>query len=89
MALTSKHIAFIKALDHEARQMMASGGEEALLMSLCDKMDDIKTVIDAAGQGELDQYCQQYEGFYHYMHLLEKMAQGCASGAFNDILKGN
>lgn len=85
MPLTPQQIDYIKELDSKGRQIMAQGGEEALLMSLCHKMQDIKTLMDGATKDELNAYCQQYDGFYQYMHLLERLAPGCADGIFDDL----
>jgi len=74
-------------MDSKAKVILEHGGQEALLMSLCDKMEKIKEIMDASSQNELNQYCTQYEGFYEYMKLLEQLAQGCAQGLFDDVLK--
>lgn len=74
-------------MDNTAKQILSHGGQEALLMSLCNKMTDIKGIMDAASQDELNRYCDQYDGFYQYMKLLEQIARGCKDGVFNDILK--
>lgn len=74
-------------MDSKAKSILEHGGQEALLISLCDKMEKIKEIMDASSQNELNQYCTQYEGFYFYMRLLEKLAKGCSEGDFKDILK--
>ena len=83
MPFGSDQIAFIQTLDHKAKQIMRHAGEDELLASLCEQLQDIRPLIDKADPGELDKYCQQYEGFYQYMKLLERLAQASASGAFD------
>lgn len=91
MPLTEAQKQFIVKIDQEAKRALHSGGEEALLMSLCDegKMEAIKEIIDASlkNSGELDAYCERYYGFYRYMNLLERMAHGISDGLFDDMLK--
>jgi len=58
-------------MDCKAKQILAYGGEEELLMSMCDKMDKIKDIMDSSSGNELNQYCAKYDGFYQYMKLLE------------------
>lgn len=91
MSLIAAQKQFIIKLDQEAKQILRNGGEEALLMSLCEegKMEVIKEIIDASleNRDELDIYCKQYFGFYRYMELLERMVLGIANGSFDDILK--
>jgi len=87
MALTTEQKDFIILMDSKAKQLLQQGGEEELLLSLCDKMDKIKEIMDSAPDDELNRYCEKYAGFYQYMKLLERFAQGAAEGLFNDILK--
>jgi hypothetical protein len=85
--LTQEQKHFISLMDSKAKTILKHGGQEALLMSLCDKMGQIKNIMDSSSKDELNQYCERYEGFYAYMKLLEQLAQGCAQGLFKDILK--
>ena len=87
MSITVLQKDFIIGMDNTAKQILAHGGQEELLMSLCNKMTEIKEIMDSSSEGELDYYCDKYDGFYQYMKLLEQLAQGCKDGAFNDILK--
>ena len=70
MSLTSVQKDFIILLDSKAKQILKHGGQEELLMSLCDKMNPIKELMDFSSQDELNQYCEKYEGFYQYMKLV-------------------
>ena len=87
MSLTIAQKEFIINLDSQAKDIIQTSGQEGLLMSLADKIHDIKNIMDASSHDELDQYCEKYDGFYMYMKLLEQLAQGCADGAFKDLLK--
>ena len=87
MPITSKQKNFIQLMNSKAKSILEHGGKEALLMSLCNKMEQIKEIMDASSQDELNRYCTEYEGFYEYMKLLEQLAQGCAQGVFNDVLE--
>lgn len=81
MALISIQKQDVVDLDIKAKQALQQGGEEALLMSLCDKMDKIKNIMDSLSEDEFNQYCAQYHGFYRYMKLLEDLASAIADGA--------
>ena len=86
MSITKSQKEFIISMDNTAKQILSHGDQEELLMSLCNKMTEIKDIIDSSSLDELNQYCDQYNGFYQYMKLLEKMAQGCADGVFKDLI---
>ncbi len=87
MALTAAQKDFIILMDVKAKQILKQGGEAELLMSLFDKMEKIKSIIASSSGDELDQYCEKYDGFYQYMKLLERLAQGASQGVFDDIIK--
>ncbi len=87
MPLSQEQKLFISLMDNKAKAILKHGGQEALLMSLCDKMGQIKNIMDSSSKDELNQYCEHYEGFYAYMKILEQLAQGCAQGLFKDISK--
>jgi hypothetical protein len=86
LALTLEQKALIQTMNVNAKEILKQGGQEALLISLCDKMTAIKGIMDASSKAELNQYCKLYEGFHCYMKLLEQLAKGCSEGVFNDLL---
>ncbi len=86
MALTTSQKQLISRLDEEAKEALKQGGEEALLMSLVHKIDEIKDFFDSCSEKELNMYCYHCSGFYQCMHLLEKMAFACSQGVFDDII---
>ena len=81
--MPKKQIDYIIALDISEKEIIR---QEALLMSLANKMIAIKDIIDSSTKNELNHYCEKYDGFYYYIKLLEMLAQGCAEGAFKDML---
>jgi hypothetical protein len=86
MPLSKQQIETIKTLDSLAKQILPQGGEEALLISLATKMEILWPILNGGSQAELDAYCEQYTGFYEYMHLMERVAQGCQDGVFDDVM---
>ena len=87
MALTTAQKDFISLIDTEAKHILQQGDEPRLLLSLCDKMDKIKEIIDASSETELNQYCEQYDGFYQCMKLLEHLMQSTTQGLFDPLIK--
>jgi hypothetical protein len=79
LSLTTKQL--VIHIDNRVNQILASGGDEKLLISLYDIMGDLKNIMDSSSSQELDAYCQQYNGFFHAMKLLENMAAGIAAGS--------
>ena len=79
MPLTTKQL--VIHIDNRVNQILVSGGDEKLLISLYDIMGDLKNIMDSSSSQELDAYCQQYNGFFHAMKLLENMAAGIAAGS--------
>ena len=70
-------------IDMQVKQIMHDGGDEALLLSLCDFMEDFKKIMDACSNKELDGYCKEYDGFYYLAKLLENTARGISDGTIS------
>lgn len=88
MPLTATQKQMIARIDNQAKQILRLGGsEEALLMSFSHQMEEIKKIIEAASENELNVYCDLYDGFYRCMELLERLALGASRGTFDDLLK--
>jgi hypothetical protein len=67
----------IETIDARANAILARGGEdEKLLLSVHPIMGEIKKVMTASSQQELNMYCEEYNGFYRYAALLNKVAIG-------------
>ena len=81
MALTQKHREAARQIDAHVRRILArKDGDEALLMSLYDHMPAFKEILDAAEPGETNVLYEQYDGFYQFGKVLERIAQGIADG---------
>jgi hypothetical protein len=88
LPLTSTQKEFIARIDDHVKHILSHGGsQEALLISLHDKMNGIKNIIDSSSKEELNTYCEHYSGFYQYMILLEQLALAISKGNFEDLLK--
>lgn len=88
MTITHNQKEFIISLDKEAKEILKNGGgQEELLVSLSNRIFEIKGIMDSSTHDELDYYCAQYDGFYYYMKLMEQLAKGCSDGVFDDIIK--
>ncbi len=82
MPLTPQQKTMIVDVDKQVKAILDQGGdEETLLVNMLPSMPGIKTIIDSAlGDKEIDMYVQAYDGFYHYMKVLERLAQRIANG---------
>ena len=76
MALNDNQRQLITQLDLQVNKILSTGGgDEELLMLLAEVMDDdLKSILASSNNEELDEYCEEYQGFYHLMKLLEQMA---------------
>jgi len=78
LPLTTKQL--VIHIDNRVNQILASGDDEMLLISLYDIIGDLKNIMNSSSSQELNAYCQQYNGFFHAMKLLENMTAGIADG---------
>lgn len=87
MPLTLEQKKFIVRIDQEAKKILQNGGDdEDLLISLGDKLNEIKNIIASTEtKEELNTYCKQYAGFCKYIRLLLQLAQEINCGVFDKM----
>ena len=56
------------------------GSEEDILTGMFDYMNDFKVLMDELPNGGVDFLCSQYQGFFRFAKLLERLAEGLQSG---------
>ena len=82
MPLTSKQVQSATLIDKHVQQILAEGGgDEELLVSMYDHMGTFKQLLDNSTEQEINELCQQYDGFYRFAKLLELLAEGIADGS--------
>jgi hypothetical protein len=82
MPLTEKQTQLASALDTHVQRITASGEVDdlVLLAAMAEDMDSFKQVMDCSTTEEMDLLCERYPGFYRYDKVLERVAEGIASG---------
>lgn len=81
MSLTDKQIQLARTLDSYVQQIVAQGGgDEEILRTMYDQMTTFKQLLDTSTPSQLNLLCQQYEGFYRFAKLSERLAQAIADG---------
>ena len=82
MPLTDKQVRLAVIIDDPVKSILTKGGgDEELLVSMYDHMLTFKQLLDTSTEGEMSQLCQQYDGFYRFAKLMERLAQGIADGS--------
>jgi hypothetical protein len=80
--LTAKQEQLIIYINQQVNKIVSNGGDDvAILISLAGIMKDLKKILDSANKHELEIYTQKYNGFYHFMKVLETLAVGIADGS--------
>ena len=81
VGLTKQQIRLARRIDEHVQRVLASGGgDEELLMTMHDHMTPFKQLLDSTTRSEMEQLCEQYDGFYQFAKLLERLAAGIADG---------
>jgi hypothetical protein len=80
MALTKRHHQLAQAIDKWVVATEADGGVESVFEKAWSQSTTFKELLDTCAQGQMDELCQEYEGFYTYAKLMEMLAQGIADG---------
>jgi hypothetical protein len=68
-------------IDTYVTQVLAEGGDEALLRSLADLLDPFRQLLELCTSAEINALCDRYKGLYHFATLLERLAAGLADGS--------
>jgi 7-keto-8-aminopelargonate synthetase-like enzyme len=82
MPLTEQQIRLASFLDAHVQPITASGEEEdlALLVARSDDRDSFKQLVDCSTQEEMNFLSERYPGLYRCGKVLERVAEGIASG---------
>lgn len=82
MPVTEKQTQLASALDTHVQRITASGEVDdlVLLVAMTDHMDSFKQLLDSSSAEEMDLLCDRYPGFYRFGKVLERLAEGIASG---------
>jgi hypothetical protein len=79
MALSQKQQALIVAIDRTVKTIVLNGGNEEVILEMLPVMSDIKALIDSVPKKEIELYFYEYDGFYCYFKMLEKLAEDIAA----------
>ena len=82
MSLTEKQTQLASFLDTQVQRITASAEVDdlTLLVAMSEYMDSFKQLMDSSTAEEMDLLCERYPGFYRFGKVLERLAQGIASG---------
>lgn len=81
MTLTQEQAHQIAAIDRKVKAVLSVSRDEGiLLVEMLEFMPAIKPMIEQANPQEIDMYANAYQGFYHYMKVLERLAQSIKDG---------
>ncbi|MCU7800624.1 MAG: hypothetical protein KZQ70_10875 [gamma proteobacterium symbiont of Lucinoma myriamae] len=69
-----------------ATEKTTQAEDEAIVGLMPDYMDGFRLLLDTLEDGGMAQLCNEYPGFYRFSQMLERVAEGCQDGAFDDIL---
>jgi hypothetical protein len=83
MPFTTEQTRLAVLIDTHVTQVLADGGDEALLRSLADRMGTFKQLLETCTSEELNALCDRYAGLYRFALLLETLAQGIADGSIS------
>lgn len=91
MQLSARQQQIVARIDRQVTKLLTSGRpsrqiEEALLNLMPQHMTGFKHLLDTLSHQEIDRLCARYTGFYHFAKMLERVAQGCAAGIFDDLI---
>lgn len=84
MALSKNQKRLAQRIDKYVKGILAKGGgDEQILQNMYDHMGTFKKLMDTSSPDDMNELCQQYDGFYRFAMLLEMMAKGIQAGTID------
>ena len=78
---TAEQQQLVQLLDEFGRRYPLSiSGDECFLENCYDYMEAFKRVMDSSTKVQMDYFLTQYDGFYRFAQMMERLAEGIASG---------
>lgn len=76
MTPTPQQIRTAATIDQFVHHIDKQGGDDVLLLqNMIHQMPAFKSLLDSCQGDQLDQLCQQFDGFYRYAKVLEQTAE--------------
>ncbi|MEW6736338.1 MAG: hypothetical protein AB1489_33910 [Acidobacteriota bacterium] len=80
-SLNTKQLQIAAQIDARVRELERAGNNEmTIFVETAPLMPSFKKLLDTAGEGEMDELCSRYDGFYRYAKILDNIAAGIHSG---------
>ena len=91
MTLTNRQIEIATQIDQDVQKAgqkakTLEAGEEAVIELMPKHMLGFKHMLDTLDSDGINQVCEEYPGFYIFAQMMERIAEGCRDGVFDDIL---
>jgi len=91
MNLTPYQLQIVTLIDNQVLKIIErgktiQGDDEAIVEMMPDYADGFKHLLDTLNQGEMDELCMNYSGFYRFAKMMERIAEGIGAGIFDDII---
>jgi len=81
MKITPENLEFIIKFDKKMRLHFANeSNDQKILIAMASEVPTIKKIIEYTQSETLDKLCQEYDGFYYFTALLDKMAVSSFDG---------
>ena len=92
MNLTARQIQIVTKIDKQVARIIkkkktSQAVDEAIIEMTPDHMNSFKHLLDTLDSDDINKLCQEYYGFYRFTKMLERIAEGCRDGLFDDIIK--
>jgi len=60
--------------------------DEAIIEIMPDYQEGFKHLLDTLGSDGMNKLCEEFSGFYRFAKMMERIAEGCRDGIFDDII---
>jgi len=91
MNFTTYQIQIATLIDTQVARIIESSKtdqevDEAIIEMFPDYKDGFKHLLDTLHSDDINALCEKFPGFYRFAKMMERIAEGCRDGLFDDII---
>ena len=93
MSFTSYQMQIATLIDNQVTKIIEAKKttqaiSEAIIEMMPDYQEGFKHLLDTLDSDSMNQLGEEFSGFYRFAKMMERIAEGCRNGIFDDIISG-
>ena len=91
MNFTARQLQIATSIDNQVTRIIetrktSQAVDEAIIEMMPDYLQGFKHLLDTLGSDGMNKLCEEFSGFYRFARMMERIAEGCRDGIFDDVI---